>query len=97
MSDVDTANAAESFVGKRIVAENGTVFAFGEDGTIGGSFRDQPVVGTYFIDGDAICSTYTAPEPLAGRDYCSVPDITGDTVVFNRRDGTQSGIYRIEG
>ena len=93
----DVADAADTFIGKKLVAENGTTFTFQADGTVGGLFRGEEVVGTYTSDATEICSTYTAPEPLAGSEFCSTPEINGDTVVFNRRDGSQSPPYMIEG
>lgn len=91
------ATVVDPLIGKQLVSENGTVFLFNPDGTMGGKFRDKAIIGTYEADANEVCSTYTAPEPLAGNEYCSAPQIEGDTVVFNRRDGTKSQLYKIGG
>jgi len=85
------------FVGKTITSEGGTSFNFLPDGTIEGVFRgSEPIVGTYTSSEREVCSVYTSPKQLTGREYCSVPDIDGSTVVFNRRDGSQSPVYQIQ-
>ena len=89
--------AADQFFGKELVADDGTTFIFFEDGTVGGSFRGEDVTGTYTADATEICSTYTTPEPLTGREFCSTPDVSDGVVVFNRRDGSQSAAYAIKG
>lgn len=89
-------SAYAPLIGKRLVSGD-TTFILNADGTMGGEINGQTVVGTYKITGDESCSTYTAPDFLTGREYCSVPAITGNTLVFNRRDGTQSPVYTIEG
>ena len=88
-------SAVTPFLGKELVGKNAT-FIFNGDGTVGGQFRDNPIVGTYSSSATEICSNLTAPANLAG-DYCSTPAIDGNTVVFNRRDGSQSPVYTIEG
>lgn len=87
----------DQFIGKTLVDASGTVFRYAVDGTIGGEFRGQTVVGTYTADGREMCSTFSAPPDLTGRTFCSAPAVTGDTVVFNRRDGSQSVPYQIQG
>ena len=97
-SETTTAEtAATQFIGKQLVAENGTVFLFGADGSVGGTIGGDPIVGTYTADQREICSTYTAPERLAGSEFCSVPQVSGTQVIFNRRDGSQSQPYEIMG
>lgn len=92
-----TTTVVEQFYGKRLVADNGAVFTFSPDGTVGGSFDGVPVVGTYNATATEVCSTYSSPKRLTGREFCSTPAINGDQVIFNRRDGSQSQPYRIQG
>ena len=89
--------AADQFIGKSLVSSDGTVFQFKADGTVGGSARGEAIVGTYTADEREICSTYAQPQFLTGREFCSTPTVNGNTVVFNRRDGSQSSAYTIEG
>ena len=96
-ADTPTQTAASPFIGKQLVAENGTVFFFGADGTLGGTLGGEAIVGTYETNGAEICSTYTAPATLADREFCSTPAIDGTTVIFNRRDGSTSQPYEITG
>lgn len=91
-----TESAYAPLIGKQLVSD-GVTFIINADGTMSGQARGEAVVGTYKIDGDESCSIYTAPEFLTGREFCSVPTITGNTVVFNRRDGTTSPVYTIKG
>lgn len=92
------ASAAAPFVGKSIVNDSGTSFNYLPDGTITGVFRGaEPIAGTYTSTAREICSTYASPEQLTGQEYCSVPEISGSTVIFNRRDGSQSPAYQIQG
>lgn len=95
--DMAEPTAADPFVDKRMVTETGNVIILKSDGTVGGMIRNKAVVGTYSADATEICSTYTAPDFLVGKEYCSTPVVTGDTVIFNRRDGSQSPVYTIEG
>ena len=90
-------SAIDALIGKELVSENGTVFLFNADGTMGGSLGGEDVVGEYRADATEVCSTYSAPEQLTGQQFCSVPEIEGNTVVFNRRDGSQSQTYTIGG
>ena len=90
-----TASAIDPLVGKNLVSENAT-FIFDRDGTFGGNFRGEPIVGTYTASATEICSTITEPENIAGE-RCSTPEYNGNTVIFNRRDGSQSALYQIEG
>ncbi|MEM0946339.1 MAG: hypothetical protein AAGK37_02965 [Pseudomonadota bacterium] len=92
-----TAAAVDQFIGKQLVAADGTTFLFAPNGTVGGTFRGEEVVGTYTSDAAEICSTYTMPEALTGREFCSTPSVDGNSVVFNRRDGSQSALYTIQG
>lgn len=85
----------DSLIGKSLVAENAT-FIFNSNGTMGGQLRGEAVSGTYVATDAEVCSTYTAPEALTGREFCSVPAIGDGSVVFNRRDGSQSPAYAIE-
>ena len=41
--------AVDQFIGKELVGPNAT-FLFNADGTVGGTFRGDPIVGTSFID-----------------------------------------------
>lgn len=87
--------AVDPLIGKRLVGERAT-FLFNADGTVGGTFDGNLIVGTYTSDAQEICSEYTAPENFVNLKPCSKPAINGDTVVFNRRDGSRSATYRIE-
>ena len=83
---------------KRLVGGDGTVFLINSDGSVGGLFRGEaPIVGSYTENDGEICSTYTEPENFRDLKVCSVPDVTGNTVVFNRRNGSQSQPYTIGG
>lgn len=99
----DTATTSQSptvvdaLLDKNLVAENGTVFLIRSDGTMGGQLGGKKVIGTYKANARESCSVYTAPEQLTGREFCSTPQIDGDTVIFNRRDGTKSQKYKIGG
>lgn len=94
---IKEATVVDPLVGKRLVSSSGNVFLIKPDGTMGGKIRGEDVVGTYTASSTETCSVYTAPAFLVGKEYCSVPAIDGDTVVFNRRDGTKSAVYKIEG
>ena len=83
-------------IGKTMTAGS-AIFIFNSDGTVGGSLRGDPIVGVYDVNGQVVCSTYTSPDALVGREFCSTPDINGDKVIFNRVDGTQSPEYTISG
>jgi len=85
------------FVGKTLIAESGTVFLFNADGTMGGELGGEPVSGAYSATATEVCSTYTWPAALVGREFCSTPDVNGDQVIFNRRDGSVSDTYTIQG
>lgn len=92
------ATVVDSLIGKDLVAADGTTFVFNADGTAGGSFRGEAVAGTYSANASEVCSTYTAPQTLVDvGEICSVPAIDGDTVIFNRRNGSQSQAYTIQG
>lgn len=90
-----SASAVAPFLGKQLIAENGTVFTFSNDGVVGGTLDGAPIVGVYSATASEVCSIYTAPERLSGREYCSTPQIDGDMVIFVRRDGSRSQQYRI--
>ncbi|WP_139176581.1 hypothetical protein [Jannaschia faecimaris] len=92
-----SSTAVDPFIGKLLVADNQTVFLFNSDGTVGGTIRGEEIVGTYIADSREICSNYSEPEFLAGQEYCSVPDLDGETVIFKRRDGSESQPYTFEG
>ncbi len=88
--------AVDALIGKRLV--NGDVtFIINADGTMGGNIKGEKIVGTYKATATESCSTFTAPQNLTGREFCSTPVISGDTVVFNRRDGSNSPTYKING
>ena len=90
------ATVIDPLVGKQLVGDNVT-FIINADGTMGGSLNGEPVVGTYEANAKESCSVYTSPKALVGREFCSTPVITGNTVIFNRRDGSQSQVYVIKG
>ena len=85
--------AVDGLIGKPLVAQDGTTFLFNADGTVGGIFRGENIVGTCEATATEICSAYTAPSSLVNSRPCSTPAITGDTVVFSRRDGSLSQAY----
>jgi len=91
--------AVTPFLGKTLVADGGTTFIFNDDGTVSGKFRGEAdIVGTYSATATEICSSYTAPDNFVDiGEICSVPDIKGDTVIFTRRNGSQSPPYKITG
>jgi hypothetical protein len=93
----ENANAATPLVGKTLTSANGTIFTFDGNGNVGGALDGSTIVGTYEADAIQICSTYSEPARLAGSEFCSVPDIDGDTVIFRRTDGSQSQPYTISG
>ncbi len=86
----------DDIIGKSLVSDNGTVFIVGADGTMGGTLNGEQVVGVYVREGSAMCSTYTSPKTLSGREFCSTPVFENGTVVFHRRDGTKSQTFRVE-
>ena len=92
----DTPTAVTPILDKRLVTESGTVFMINSDGTMGGEWRGEAIAGTYTATATEICSDLTAPVKIAGE-RCSVPVIANGTVIFNRRDGSQSPVYTIEG
>lgn len=87
---------ADPLIGKRLVSGDNSII-LNAGGTVGGALGGETIVGTYQADEEEICSTYSAPELLTGKEFCSVPVISGDTVIFNRRDGSQSPTYTIQG
>jgi len=90
--------AAEQFIGKKLTTEDGrSTFLFFANGTVGGNTRTGAAIeGTYSARGDLICSSYTAPSNLIDLgEICSKPAIEGNTVVFNRTNGSQSPRYVI--
>lgn len=89
--------AADQFIGKSLSVGEDTVFLFQPDGVVGGTMRGEPLVGEYEADATEICSTYSSPAALAGREFCSTPQVDGDTVIFLRRDGSTSPAYTIDG
>ena len=93
----DAPTAATQFFGKQLVSESGDVFIFNADGTVGGNLRGEAINGTFSASATEVCSEYTSPEFLVGQEYCSTPVVTDGSVVFNRRDGSQSQAYSIEG
>ncbi|WP_425093282.1 hypothetical protein [Tropicimonas sp. S265A] len=89
--------AADPLVGKSLVGADGTTFLFNADGTVGGTLGGEAIAGTYEASATEICSTYTAPDRLTGREFCSTPTMSDGAVVFNRRDGSRSQPYVIGG
>lgn len=96
-SGSQTGTVVDSLIGTPLVGSDGSVFLFNPDGSVGGNLRGEPIVGKYDANTREVCSTYSAPKNLVGREYCSVPKISGDTLIFNRRDGSQSQPYKIGG
>jgi len=94
---VPPVNPIDELIGKRLVSDDGDVFSIGADGTMGGSIRGEDIIGVYTRSGNEICSTYSSPEFLTGRKFCSIPDIKKGSVVFNRQDGSKSPKYKIQG
>jgi hypothetical protein len=90
-------NAVAPFLDRPLVSDGGDVFLIRSDGTIGGQIQGDPIAGTYETDGTEICSVYTSPAMLAGREFCSTPVVTGDRLIFERRDGSRSQAYTIDG
>ena len=89
--------AVDALIGKTLVAGEST-FIFNADGTVGGKLATGPIVGTYTATATQVCSTYSSPSNLVGLgELCSAPVIAGDTVIFNRTNGSQSPLYTIEG
>ena len=86
----------DDLVGKRLVNADGGMFVFNADGTMSGMLRGESVVGVYTADANEVCSTYTAPANLTGREYCSKPTYQDNMIVFVRRDGSSSAAYRID-
>ncbi|MCG7493571.1 hypothetical protein [Thalassobius sp. Cn5-15] len=99
MTATETSNptAVDPLLDKQLVSAEGTIFILNADGTVSGEIKGDPVVGSYTTTATEVCSTYSAPDFLTGREYCSTPVIEAGTVVFNRRDGTKSAVYAIEG
>lgn len=90
------ATVVDPLVGKQLTAGS-TILFLNADGTMSGSDGDgNALVGTYTADATEICSNLTEPARFAGE-RCSVPVIDGDTVVFNRSNGSQSPVYTIGG
>jgi hypothetical protein len=92
-----SATAVTPLIGKTLTAENGDVFLFDGNGNVGGTLRGEPIVGTYEATATEICSTYSSPEFLTGREFCSTPVYEGQTLIFQRTDGSQSQPYTISG
>jgi hypothetical protein len=95
--EMEKASIVEPLLDKRLVSENGTVFIIGSDGSMGGTLNGEAIVGTYEATETEVCSTYSQPAALTGREFCSTPVFDGNKVVFNRRDGSQSQEYTIGG
>lgn len=84
-------------IGKTLVAESGASFIYNADGTVGGSMGDETVAGTYIVHTTDACTVFASPAQLKGKEFCSTPKISGDTVTFHRRDGSTSPTYKITG
>ncbi|SMX30184.1 hypothetical protein TRP8649_04326 [Pelagimonas phthalicica] len=95
--DAAPTTAVTPLVGKKLMADNGLVIIMNADGTVSGTARGEDIDGTYVATAKEVCSTYAAPEFLAGKEFCSEPQIDGNTVVFLRRDGSKSATYTIGG
>ena len=94
----DTApTAATPLIGKTLIDQNGATFLYHANGTVTGTAWDKPVAATYEASADEICTTFSAPDRLKGKEFCSKPMIDGDEVIFHRRDGSKSPPYKIEG
>jgi len=93
----DQATVADNIVGRQLVTEDGSTIIVNADGTVGGAIGGNPVVGTYVANAKEMCSVYTSPERLVGREFCSTPVFNDDgTMTFTRRDGSSSPIYTIK-
>ena len=95
-ADNGAATVVDPLIGKRLVSGD-TTFIINANGTMGGEVNGEPVVGVYKADAKESCSTYSSPEFLVGREFCSTPMISGNTVIFHRRDGSKSQPYTING
>lgn len=84
-------------VGKTLVAESGASFIYNADGTIGGKMGGETVTGAYIVHATDACTVFASPAQLKGKEFCSTPKISGDTVTFHRRDGSTSPVYKITG
>lgn len=95
----DTSSAptvVDPVIGKTLTVGN-AFFVLNADGTLTGQNPDgDAIIGTYTANATEICSAITTPPGFAGE-RCSVPVYDGNTVLFNRRDGSQSPVYTIEG
>ena len=91
-----TKTVVDPLIGKRLVAGDVT-FIINADGSMGGTFRGEPIVGVYKANAKESCSRYSAPKNLTGQEFCSTPVIKDDTVIFHRRDGSKSQVYTIQG
>lgn len=90
-------SVVDAFVGKKIASKSGTVFEYLADGTIGGLLRGEtPIKGVYTADAEKVCTTYSAPEMLAGKERCSKLELNGKTIIFIRGDGSKSKPYTIQ-
>ncbi|MCT4559114.1 MAG: hypothetical protein N4A61_13780 [Pelagimonas sp.] len=99
MSDGQMAQptVADPLIGKRLMTDKGALIILGADGSVGGEINGKAVVGTYSANATEMCSTYSAPDFLKDKEFCSTPVISGSTVVFQRRDGSSSPVYNIKG
>lgn len=90
-------SVAAPLIGKTLALESGDSIILNADGTVGGQIRGGEVSGTYVATAKDLCSVYTSPDVLKGKEFCSVPKIDGDTVIFHRSNGTTSPTYNIQG
>lgn len=97
MPGSDQPSVVDALLDKSLTTDNGAMLVIQSGGTMSGTIRGEQVVGEYTANATEICSTYSAPDFLTGREFCSVPEITGNTVVFQRRDGSTSPVYTIGG
>ena len=67
------ATVVDSLIGKSLVNDSGNVtFKIMPNGIMGGSMMGEDIVGVYKANAKEICSTYSAPKRLTGREYCSI-------------------------
>jgi hypothetical protein len=88
------ATVVDPIIGKQLTSRGEALLMVNADGTISGMAEGTEIRGAYTANSTEICSTITSPANYAGA-YCSVPEYGDGTVIFNRRDGSQSALYMI--
>lgn len=87
---------ADPFTRKTLVLSSKSYLSDKSNGTVTGKMRGEVARARYAANETTICSEFSAPAFLKGKTFCSVPVITGDTVVFYRQDGSKSPVYTIQ-